>query len=212
MQRFPAICVLLAGCASSTDGLDPESPFDALRVEEPGRFERNWVLQVKIPAHLDRLSEEDEAFVVTAVRALGSIDFQTYSAAASGLAELGEAVTPYLGHIGERASQSERTFRVVAVVLAPVFLGLEPERVAFYLPSPYRVVRATAARVAGKRELLEYAPELVGLLEDHDLQVRRAAIAALRRLTNRFFGYDPAAKELRRAKPVRRWQRLLGSG
>jgi hypothetical protein len=212
MLRFLAIGVLLAACASSSDGLDPESPFDPLRVEEPGEFERDWVQQVKIPAHLDRLSYEDEAFVVTAVRALGSIDFQTYSAAASGLAELGEAVTPYLGHIGERASESERTFRVVAVVLAPVFVALEPERLAFHLPSAYRVVRATAAQVAGERNLMECAPVLVNLLEDQDLRVRRAAIAALRRLTNRFFGYDPAATVLRRAKPVQRWQGLLGSG
>ncbi len=53
---------------------------------------------------------------------------------------------------------------------------------------------------------------LVRLLEDQDLQVRRAAIAALRSLTNRFFGYDPAATVLRRAKPVQHWQGLLGSG
>ena len=212
MPRFLAICVLLAACAASSDERDPEFPLVPPRVEEPAKFEPGWVRQVEIPAHLDRLSEEDEAFVVSAVRALGSSDFQTCSTAASGLAELGEAVTPYLGHVGERASPSERTFRVVTVVLGPVFFGLEPERLAFYMQSPYRALRATAAQAAGKRDLMEYAPELVSLLEDHDLQVRRAAIAVLRRLTNRFFGYDPAANARRRAKPVRRWQGLLGSG
>ena len=210
MRRFLAICALLAACATSSDEQIDDFPFDPS--EEPREISSEWITEVRIPGHLKRLSAEDEAFVANAVHALSARDFRTYSAAASGLVELGEPVTPYLGHIGELRSPSERIFRVVTVVMGPVLSQLEPERLSLYLHSPYRTARATAARVTGDRDLMEHARTLVSLLDDTDLFVRRAAIVALRKLTNRFHGYNPETTAARRSAPVRRWRELLGSG
>jgi len=73
-------------------------------------------------------------------------------------------------------------------------------------------VRVATAGVVGERDLARHAVRLVDLLDDPDLEVRRAAIRTLRQLSNRFFGYRPDAPAQQRAKATGRWRELWGSG
>ena len=73
-------------------------------------------------------------------------------------------------------------------------------------------MRAASAKVVGERNLTEHAGKTVDLLEDDHVEVRREAIRALRRISNRFHGYRPDGSPDERALAVKRWRRLWGTG
>jgi hypothetical protein len=64
----------------------------------------------------------------------------------------------------------------------------------------------------GERRLAELAPRLVDLLDDDHVAVRRASVAALRKLSNVFYGFHPEASRRSRAGAVAKWRALWGTG
>lgn len=217
MPRILAISALsaalaaLAACAQGPP-VEPTEPGWPGRGAEAAQIDSQWVRYVLIPDHLGRLDPESEAFAATAVFALDSGDFASYSSAAAGLIELGEPVLPYLGYVGDAPGSNARLYGAVTVVMGPIFEEIEPDHVRLHLDSPYRAVRAAAATAVGERELKEHAGRLVDLLEDDRTEVRHAAIRSLRQLYNRFFGYRADEPARRRARAVVLWRQLLGSG
>jgi hypothetical protein len=171
-----------------------------------------WFAQVRIPAHLVRPPRETEVKIGENVHALLHGEFDDYPEAAGYLVKRGEIVVPYLGFAAEQPlPDSARTTRI-PIVLKPLLLAAPPDHVGIYLGSPYREVRAAAAVAAGERRIADHAPRLVELLDDPAVDVRRAAVTALRRISNEFFGYradDPAA---RRAGPKAKWRALWTAG
>ena len=98
------------------------------------------------------------------------------------------------------------------VVLDNVFRDVPAGHIAAHLGSPYDVVRTAAADSAGVRRLAGQGPRLVDLLDDDDPHVRRAAIASLRTIYNRFFGYRPLDSAGRRSKPASEWRAHVQAG
>jgi len=187
VPAYIAVLGLLAGCASSP--AEDDSSVSGEGTPEPARG--------PFPSgdpEIDRV-----------LRNLDSDDFATYAAAAHRLVVMGEAAIPALGRAAD-----ERENPDVAAVLRAILLRAEPARVGTWFDAPWAAVRAVAARTAGERRLTQHAPALVGLLEDESAPVRRAAVAALRRLSSRFFGFEPDAPAAARRKPVRRWKEFWG--
>lgn len=212
MRHILPVLALLAACRTPPE---PEPDPGAVwpgRPRSTGRIDTDWLADVQIPAGGKRLGRENEAFVAGACHVLDRDDFADYSSSAAGLVALGEPVVPYLGRYAEPPTRDERLFAIVSVVLEPILMKVDPEPLGSYLDSPYRAVRATAARVVGERNLTEHAYRLVGLLEDEHVEVRRDAIRALRRISNRFQGYRPDGAPDERAVAVKRWRRLWGTG
>jgi HEAT repeat protein len=96
--------------------------------------------------------------------------------------------------------------------LKPLLLAAPPEHVGIHLKSPYREVRAAAAVATGERRITDHAPRLVELLDDPAVDVRRAAVTALRRISNEFFGYRADDSAARRAGPTAKWRALWSAG
>ena len=67
-------------------------------------------------------------------------------------------------------------------------------------------VRRGAAEELGRRSAFEAVPELLARAEDDDLSVRTAAVASLRRLTNRMYDLDATDPPATRAASVGRWR------
>ena len=120
------------------------------------------------------------------------------------LVSLGEPAIPYLGFAAGQDGLDDR----IPITLRAILQTLGARRLAPYLGSPYAEVRAAAATTVGERRFTELAPALTDLLEDADLGVRRAGVAALRRITNRFHGYRPDASAEDRAAAVAKWRRM----
>jgi hypothetical protein len=176
----------------------------------PGRVVEPWLARVRIPSHLERPPRETENAIAEDVHALLHGDFSVYPTAARRLVKRGEVVVPYLGFMGEqKLPEPARTTRV-PIVLKPLLLEAPPEHVGAYLGSSYSAVRAAAAVAAGERRISEHGSELVDLLDDPDLEVRRAAVTALRRISNEFFGYRAEDSAPRRARPTAKWRALWG--
>jgi len=212
VTRSPALLLLLAACAAPPREPVPDSAWPGRRTAAPSEIDSAWLARVEIPDHLERLDAVNEAFVATACDALDSGDFSAYSSAADGLVDLGEPVVPYLGLYSDLPPREPRLYRMVCVVLEPIFEEIPGEHLRYHLQSPYRSVRASAAQTAGGRQLMEYAPRLVELLDDQALDVRREAIRSLRRISTQFFGYRPDAAATDRAAAVARWRRFWRSG
>ncbi|MHC4933232.1 MAG: HEAT repeat domain-containing protein [Planctomycetota bacterium] len=171
----------------------------------------SWLKDVDLPEHLDPPAETLEREIGEAVHRLHAADFATYSGAARRLVAIGEIAVPYLGFEAERRSKLGGD-RQEVIVMRAILRKIPPGHLRHYLDSPFGAVRVAAAGVVGERDLAQHAVRLVDLLDDPDLEVRRAAIHTLRRLSNRFFGYRPDAPPEQRTKATGRWRELWGSG
>jgi len=186
VPAYIAVLGLLAGCATG--------PAEDATGPEAGNAE---------PARGPFRSGDPE--IDRALQDLGSDDFATYAAAAHRLVVMGETAIPALGRAAD-----ERENPDAAAVLRAILMRAEPARVGAWFEAPWATVRAEAARAAGERRLTQHAPALVGLLEDGVASVRRAAVAALRRLSSRFFGFEPEAPAAAREKALGRWKEFWG--
>jgi hypothetical protein len=135
--------------------------------------------------------------------------FAERSAAADRLVAMGDRALPALGTAGEARATPYAGVSVPATrPVIEAILAREPaEAVAGrHLASPYAAVRVAAAEEAGRRGSIAAAEPLSALLSDDDVEVRRAAIGALRRLTGRFEDVDASAPAGLRAQAVRAWR------
>ncbi|MHC4342415.1 MAG: hypothetical protein ACYSX0_19650 [Planctomycetota bacterium] len=210
MTRLSAL--ILLGAASCTNySLGRRGGGGALPAEDDTPPDLSWLKEVELPEHLDPPSESLETEIGQAVHRLHTADFATYSGAARRLVAIGEVTVPYLGFEAERRSKL-RSDRQEVIVMRAILRKTPPEHLDYYLDSPLAAVRVATAGVVGERDLARHAVRLVDLLDDPDLEVRRAAIRTLRQLSDRFFGYRPDAPAEQRAKATLRWRELWGSG
>ena len=204
------VIVTLAGCTGFSGGgggttRDPGSA-------KPPPPSHSWIERVRIPEHMERPGAEVEAAIAGAVERLSTDEFADFSRASRALIGMGEAIVPYLGHVGERENDPQRMTLVITVILKPVLSEASSENVGHWIASSYRTVRVAAASVTGERRLTEHAGKLVTLLEDPELTVRRAGIVALRMISNRFYGYRANGPAGVRARAVARWREMWSAG
>ena len=146
------------------------------------------------------------------VALLRSKDFVARSQAAERIVAEGAVALPVLGQAGDFAATgpggaSESTTRpVVDAILARLPQG----EVEGLLASPWPVLRRGAADELGRRGDWTPIPRLIDRLEDREPQVREAAHAALRRLTNEFPEAGPGATASSPAARWRTWWRQEG--
>ncbi|MHC4161613.1 MAG: armadillo/beta-catenin-like repeat-containing protein [Planctomycetota bacterium] len=196
----------LAACAGLPRGDRDGAQTPLSGVVEP------WLARVQIPPHLEPPPRETETAIAEDVHALLHGDFSVYPTAARRLVKRGEVVVPYLGFMGEQQlSEQARTTRI-PIVLKPLLLEAPPDHVGVYLVSPYKDVRAAAAVAAGERRISDHATKLVELLDDSEVEVRRAAVTALRRISSEFFGYRADDSAPRRSGPAAKWRALWAPG
>ena len=160
---------------------------------------------VAIPDHLTRPEAGIELEIATAVRDLSSEHFGRASGGARRLVAIGEPAVPYLGVVGANNLEIEQH---IQIVLRPILRATPALHVGVYLTSPYADVRIAASFICGEQQYTEHTAALVELLEDQDVAVRRAAISALRTLSNRYFGYRADSTESQRHKAIVRWREL----
>jgi hypothetical protein len=151
------------------------------------------------------------------VRLLASRDFVERSRAAERLVAGGAASLPALGRAGDFGAEpfargtgplasapdapAESTTRpVIDAILA----RLSPAEVEEQLASPWPVLRRGAADELGRRGDWSPIPRLIDRLEDPVPQVRDAAHAALRRLTNEFV--ETGGRTLASGAVAERWR------
>jgi hypothetical protein len=91
-------------------------------------------------------------------------------------------------------------------VLAAVLAQVPTPAVAQSLSSPWPTVRRAAAAELGARDSWGVVPRLIERLDDPDAGVRAASAAALRRLTNNFFGFRARAHVTARREARDRWR------
>ena len=148
-----------------------------------------------------------DAYAAT-VRTLASADFETRSRAARQLVAAGDAGLPALGRAGDMpvgvggGVQVSATKAVVRAVLAKT----GDDALVEHLGSPWGNVRREAATELGRRDRWAAVPRLIDHLEDADADVRAASAAALRRVTNNFFGYRAQAAVAHRRAGADRWR------
>lgn len=142
------------------------------------------------------------------VELLRSEDFVTRARAAERLIAGGEHAVPALGAAGDGTVRALDGADVgtTAPVLRSIFADLEVDALARQLESPWPVVRRETAAELGRRGRWHAVPYLLPHLQDGDGSVRAASARALRRLTNRFFGYDAKASLRARRQATERWQ------
>ncbi len=140
--------------------------------------------------------------------ALRSPDFVTRQRAAERLVAAGETALGALGAAGEQPvpGLAGRGVSTTRPVVDAILQDLPAEHVRTHLAGPWSVVRRAAATELGRRGGLGAVPELIARLTDDDVEVRIAAVAALRRLTNRYFGFAPRATVVARREAEARWR------
>jgi hypothetical protein len=165
-----------------------------------------WMADVRRPLDLPRPTPADEMAIAADIDGLLTGDFDIYPAAGRRLILRGEIVLPYLGHAAERHPSPRARRERVSIVFAPLLESMTPERLLVALASPYTATRAAAAEAAGERRLEAMGQRLIEMLEDPDLEVRRASIVALRKTSGEFLGYRPDDPEATRSKNALEWQ------
>lgn len=144
-----------------------------------------------------------------AVLALASNDFGERSRAADALLARGEAALPALGAAGDApiAAHGVVPVSTTRAVIAEILSTSDLSRLrSVHLASAAPAVRRGAAEELGRRSAFEAVPELLARAEDDDLSVRTAAVASLRRLTNRMYDLDATDPPATRAASVGRWR------
>ena len=139
---------------------------------------------------------------------LRSSDFVERSRASERLVAAGEHAVSALGAAGEGTVRVLGTQQVgtTAPVLRSILGDLDEERVVLHLDSPWSVVRRETASELGRRGRWSAVPYLIPHMDDDDPQVRAASASSLRRLTNRFFGFDADASLHARRRATERWR------
>jgi HEAT repeat protein len=142
------------------------------------------------------------------VRALADADFAGRARAARTLIAAGSDALPALGRAGAMPVHSAGgvTTSGTAAVVAAVLEAVPVEAVAEALGAPWSNVRRGAALELGKRDRWGAIPRLIDRLDDPVAGVRAASAAALRRLTNNFFGYRALARRADRRVAGDRWR------
>lgn len=171
-----------------------------------------WLAGLRLPPQLERPPRDTEEQLAEDIEALLEGDFEVYPEAASRLVDLGEVAVPYLGHAAREYPAPPFRKERIEIVLEPICTDLSSERVGACLVSPYAQVRIAGAASVGTRHLTEHAQRLVVLLDDEHVEVRRASVTALRRLSNAFFGYRPEDSASRRRAATEQWRELWRAG
>jgi|GEM_PF-2513904 len=144
-----------------------------------------------------------------AVLALASADFGERSRAADALLAQGEAALPALGAAGDApvAAHGVVPVSTTRAVIAEILSTSDVARLrSVHLASAAPAVRRGAAEELGRRNAFDAVPDLLARAEDDDLAVRTAAVASLRRLTNRMYDLEATDPPSTRAASVGRWR------
>jgi HEAT repeat protein len=167
------------------------------------------------PRAVRPLAEPTEQGLEGLVAVLATGDFVARNRAAEALVTAGEPALPALGRAGtlEVAVHAGIAVSATRPVLREILAQAPEDRLAqVHLASPWPVVRVTAAEEIGRRRAWPAVPALIARLEDAEPAVRRAAAAALRRVTNRVEGGVGATPESGRlaAAEWREWWHRVG--
>ena len=159
-------------------------------------------------ADVDTLARQAPDALHQDVVYLRSDDFVVRARAAERLVAAGEMALPALGEAGEGHVDVHGTARVSTTrpVLGSIMAGLPTARLERHLCAEWSVVRRVAAEELGRRDGWSCVPSLIDRMSDPDPMVRAASASSLRRLTNRFFGYDARAHLRAREGATRRWE------
>lgn len=177
-----ALSLMMAGCASPRPGAAPVPDVVSVAAGVPDPLQRDVVL-------------------------LSSTDFAVRSHAAERLVAAGEAALPALGAAGSgmvRVHDAEEV-STTRPVLRSILGDVTQERLYAHLGSTWPVVRCQAAEEIGRRGRWSAVPRLIERVHDEDVDVRAACASSLRRLTNRFFGFDAKARVSARRCAAGRW-------
>jgi hypothetical protein len=90
--------------------------------------------------------------------------------------------------------------------LADRLTRMKPITLREYLKDRDAEMRRAAALAAGQKDARSLAPDLIRLLEDEEIMVRRAAQAALKEFAGADLGPRPGADEAERKKAIAAWQ------
>ena len=202
-----AAAVLAGACAALPSGPGGRGGFPSFTPSPPPG--PPWLDDVRLPEHLPRPARDVEIEIASACRTLLEGDFQATTGAARRLVDLGEIAVPYLGHVAAAVSDPDGR---VPIVIATILRNAPPSHLGPLLASPYEPVLLAAAEVCGEQRVAQHAPRLVVLLDHPSEDVRRAAVAALRRISHEFHGYRPGASAGERAEATARWRALWPSG
>lgn len=177
-------CVLASGCATRPSLSAPAAP-------------DTGATTARAP---DALADD--------VTRLRSPDFVERARAAERLVRAGERALPALGAAGDGTVNvfgMQRTATTPPVMRA-ILSNLSQERLTVHLDSPYPALRRETAEELGRRGRWDAVPRLIARMGDDDVGVRAASAASLRRLTNRFFGFDPEGRLTARRRATDRWR------
>jgi HEAT repeat protein len=193
------------GYGRSSNEFTPQPP------EAMAPIEVEWVAGVEFSDGIVRPSPLREADIASSIEDLASDDFGHRTRGSRALLAYGEEAIPYLGYRFSLAQAEPDPHCPACIVMNTILAKLPASRIGVQLESPYALARIAAAEAAGEKQLQELAPELVTLLDDEDPAVRRAAVTALRRITQTFLGYRAEASPAKRAKAIEAWKREVGS-
>lgn len=142
------------------------------------------------------------------VRRLAATDFETRARANRTLVAAGDDALPALGRAGDLPVSVPGGMRVSATrpVVAAIMADVPRASVDRALRAQWPSVRRAAAVELGRRDRWSAIPDLIAGLDDSDGDVRAAAAAALRRLTNNFFGFRAEARAPVRSAAADRWR------
>ena len=203
------LAVLTCGCISAMGGKAARRA--GTRTERPLPPPADWVQLVEFPEGAQRPAPRREADIVAAVEDLGSDDFGHRTRGSRALLAYGEAAIPYLGNRVASVQAGPDPGCAHCIVVHAIVTTLPPARVGVHLDSPYPIVRIAAAVAAGERGQKELAPAIAARLDDPELEVRRASVTALRRITRKFLGYRASDPAFKRADAIAAWRRETGA-
>jgi hypothetical protein len=104
------------------------------------------------------------------------------------------------------SSKDKDTRQLGQELLTQVLSAQDAERVKEAFKNKRAIVRSTAARVAGDRQL-PFGAELINLLSDEDSEVREAAHQVLVRLNgNKDFGPSADSNDAERSAAIKKWR------